>query len=302
MILGILTGGILNAASQFDTELILRETTYRIEVPNTAGNSSEFISHERWRALTRQGRTELSKVQISYIASFENVEFKFIKTIKKDGTVIDGDPTSAFDTAAYTDAVSPVFDDSKFRTILPPNFETGDNRGVRSGPAYRQWTKPGEFWLQYHPVAGIPALSETVTLDLPADRKVSFHEVTPGKVEIANGRRVERWVTTNRRADSEDSQPLFSVSSLLTWDALGAWVLDLNKAEQASEITALATKLTAGKVTDREKIGALYAFVATKVRYISVSFASAEFSLTGPRLFFTMRMAIARIKPSYSQR
>ena len=76
------------------------------------------------------------------------------------------------------------------------------------------------------------------------------------------------------KASLETAPPLFAVSSMRSWDAFGQWVYSLNKsaAEPTPEIASLAAKLTANKSSEQERIAALYTYVATKVRYLSVSY------------------------------
>src|SRR5580698_553166 len=74
--------------ADINVELQLSETTYTV---NTDG-SIEVKLRERWHALTGDGRTLLSRIQCPYVVSFETVEFRWIKTLKKDGTLVDGDP------------------------------------------------------------------------------------------------------------------------------------------------------------------------------------------------------------------
>jgi tetratricopeptide (TPR) repeat protein len=265
----------LTAATQHDSEIELTETTYRVAPDNTA----EITYHQRWRALTAQGRDSIRQVRISYVAAFHDVEIKFIKTIKKDGSTVIGDPTSAFDTAPSTDALAPSFTDQKTKTVLAPNLETGDAVEYEAVLRVRKWPKPEDFWFVHDLTTGTRVLSETVVLDLPADRKVAFYEnsTVPGKTEIVNGRRIERWTTSlpdPEKTGIGESAPLFAVSSIPSWDALGAWVYSLNKsaAEPTPEIASLAAKLTANKSSEQERIAAVYTYVATKIRYVSVSF------------------------------
>ena len=46
-------------------------------------------------------------------------------TLKKDGTIIPGDPSTAFDAAPSADPRLPIFTDLKVKTVLPANVETG---------------------------------------------------------------------------------------------------------------------------------------------------------------------------------
>jgi tetratricopeptide (TPR) repeat protein len=263
------------AATQRDTEIEIMETRYRLG----AGNTGEVTIRQRCRALTAHGRMALSKIQIPYVAAFDDVEFKSIKTLKKDGSVVAGDPASAFDVGPSGDSFAPQFTDSKLKTILLPNLETGDSIEYEALMRTRNWPKPGDFWFVHDLTTSAPVVSEKVVLDLPADRQFALYENSSvvGKTEIANGRRIATWITSNQEAakpSPEGPAPLFAVSSITSWDRYGEWIHSLNHsaAEPTPEIAALAAKLTTGKSTEQERVAALYTYVATKVRYVSVSF------------------------------
>jgi hypothetical protein len=277
-ILPVLVSACLQAAD-VDVEIQLRETRYTVNYDG----SVTIVMHERWRALTGDGRTQLSRIQIPYAASFETAEFRSIQTLKKDGTVVDGDPSSAFDSAAgATIPTAPSYDDTRSKTILPPNLEIGDSVEFQAVRRVGTWLKPGDFWLEHYASEATRVLSEIVILDLPADRKVAIHETAGGKVESSGGRRIERWEFSNVQTEKrsiEHNPPIFMVSSLLSWDEVARWLHSLNDAASAPtpEIRALAEKLTASQTTEQARITALYAYVATKIRYTGVSFGLGRF-------------------------
>jgi tetratricopeptide (TPR) repeat protein/transglutaminase-like putative cysteine protease len=265
-------------AADVNVEIQLCETTY---VVNSDGSVAVTL-HERWRALTGDGRTQLSRIQVPYAVSFETAEFRSIRTLKKDGTVVDGDPSSAFDTALTANPTAPSYDDTRSKTVLPPSLETGDSVEFEAVKRVATGIKPGDFWFGHYARTGIPVSSEIVVLDLPADRKVAFHEAPGGKVETSAGRRIERWEFSNLQTEEksvEQEPPVFMVSSLLTWDDVAQWLHSLNEAASAPtpEIKALAEKLTANQTTDQARITALYTYVATKIRYTGVSFGLGRF-------------------------
>jgi tetratricopeptide (TPR) repeat protein len=262
------------AATEHDWEIELYETTYRVG----PGDTGEIIYHKRYRALTAKGRNVLSRLHVPYMSAFQDVEVKSIRTLKKDGSVVQGDPMGVIDSASSDDELMQSFSDSRVKTILPPNVETGDSVEYEAVVHIHKWMKSGEFWFSHDLVTGFPVHSEKVVLDLPADRKVAFYEseTTHGTTEIANGRRIETWTSSDPEASKVGSRPLplFAVSSILSWDAFGDWVSALNResVQPTPEIAALAAKLTLGITSDPDRITALYTYVATKVRYVSASF------------------------------
>src|SRR5581483_4806137 len=178
-----------------DSEMEVADVTYRI----TGVSTGEVIYHERMKALTAQGRTSVSKIQMTYAASFEDFEFQSLRTIKKDGAVVEGDVTASFDAAEAENPLIPYFSDERTKTILAPNVEVGDSVEFEAVRHIRQWAKPGDFWFEHYLDTEVPTHSTTLVLDLPADRAVAFYEskTFPGKTEIKDGRRIERWTLTD---------------------------------------------------------------------------------------------------------
>ena len=87
------------------------------------------------------------------------------------------------------------------------------------------------------------------------------------------------------------------MTTFASWEEVGRWYHGLEKDRRAPtpDIRAKAAELTAGKTTDLEKIEALYDFVATNFRYVSLSFGVGAISRTRPPMFCTTSMATARI-------
>jgi tetratricopeptide (TPR) repeat protein len=272
---------VLPAAPAASYRVEVLEMTYRL----TGGNTGEVIIHQRFKAMDAQGRAEISKLQFPYIPGFQDIEFKSIRTMKKDGSAVQGDPNGAFDGAAPTgDPLTPYFSDLRMRTLLAPNVDTGDTVECEAVQHIHKWDMPGQFWFSHYLTSIVPVVSEIVVLDLPTDRPVSFSESSTihGNTEIANGRKIERWELRNLEAAKpsvDAAEPLFAVSSIPSWDALGAWIHSLNDpaAEPSPEITALAARLTANKKDETERISALYSYVATRIRYVGVWFGAGRY-------------------------
>lgn len=259
-----------------DVEIEKLETIYRVQPDNTG----EMRFHERLRALTAQGRAEASSIRMPYVAGFQDAEFTAVRTIKGDGTVVAGDPSRAFDANLTNDPGGAYYTDARYKVILPPNVDTGDVVEWEGVVHIHRWLKPGDFWFTHRLDRDPSVRSETVVLDLPAGRKASLYEnpQNPGKVEVSGGRRLETWQAANAsdaQVSLEAAPPLFAVSSIPSWDALGEWIRSLNAGptEPTGEIRELAAKLISGKQADAEKIAALYSYVATRVRYVAVEFS-----------------------------
>ncbi len=140
-IAGLLTlavGGLFAAGRDVEIEKV--EATYRLNADNTG----EMRFHERVRALTAQGRSDVSRIQLAYVAGFQEVEIQSIQTLKKDGTIVNGDVSSAFDANSSNDPLGAYFSDSRLKVFIAPNVETGDTVEYEAVIHIRRWLKPGD--------------------------------------------------------------------------------------------------------------------------------------------------------------
>src|SRR5579862_1402224 len=125
----------VSRAAQRDLQIELMETTYRV----LDHGSGEIVYHSRLRALTAEGRSLASQIHVNYNSGFQDVEFKFVKTRKKDGTMVSGDPAAAFDTPSFALPLAPYFSDLKSRTVIPPSVDTGDTVEYEAVIHQHQW-------------------------------------------------------------------------------------------------------------------------------------------------------------------
>jgi tetratricopeptide (TPR) repeat protein len=261
------------SASSADLTVETLESAYKYQNDGTG----QITVHAKWKALTGAGAREIGQISIPYLSEFEEVRVTSFRTIKK-GNPLQGDPSQVFDRAPAASKNAPVFSGAKLKQFVPPNVEAGDEVEYEYTKNVLRSEKPGDFWTLHLQLTGFPVHSESVTLDIPADRKVSFHS-NPGVEHTSSrqaGRRIDKWQLKNSepRAPTDPPEVVFAVSTIPSWSALGEWLASLNKeSEQVTpEIRALAQNLTAGKASQKEKVDAIYEYVSGKVRYVSISF------------------------------
>ena len=69
------------------------------------------------------------------------------------------------------------------------------------------------------------------------------------------------------------------MTTFQTWDDVGRWYAALERERTTPDATvrAKSDELTKGRVTELEKIDALYDFVSTKFRYVNLSFGLGRY-------------------------
>ena len=231
--------------------------------------------HGKWKVLTPAGIPAVRQVSLPYVSEYERIDVSYYKTLKQDGAVLDGDQQHVVDVSQPVSPAAPVFSGTRLEEFTFLNVAAGDEVEYQFSK-YLKPAKPGDFWAIHRPIQNVVVRSETVTLDVPADRKVAFHASAAEHSFEQNGRRIQTWHLINSRPRSKDLQPpaVFAISTMLSWDAVGVWLRTLNQQSEQSapSVQELATRLTAGKPSVKAKIDALYQYVSTNIRYVSISF------------------------------
>ena len=108
------------------------------------------------------------------------------------------------------------------------------------------------------------------------------------------GRRIYRWTSSHMvREDNDkdkdqqkkkkkkkaDEFPAVQLTTFASWEDVGNWYAGLEKdrRQPSKEVRAQAEALTKGITTDLDKVQALYDYVATNFRYVSLSLGLARY-------------------------
>ncbi len=168
---------------------------------------------------------------------------------------------------------------------------------------------PNEFWGQESFVPeGAVVLAESLELRVPSSTSVNvWTNPTLGMkpVEsVAGGQHIYRWQhanlkpTTGSAADLEKAAkkrtpwtadqeldeeqgklPAVAWTTFKSWEAVGEWYrgLQSDRIVPDQSVKDKVAELTAGKLTEEDKVRAVYAYVSTQVRYIGVAFGVGRY-------------------------
>ncbi len=147
----------------------------------------------------------------------------------------------------------------------------------------------GQFWYSQDFLSGAVVLDETLRISVPANKyvklaspadKPNLQEVHGQKIYLWNNVQLEP--TKPESANKEEGAaktPDVQLTTFKTWDEVGQWYAELQKGRTAvtPAIQAKAAELTAGLATDAAKERAIYNYVSTRFRYISVSLGTGRY-------------------------
>lgn len=241
-----------------------------------------------FRVDTPQGVEDTGSQQLSYISSQESIDSVVAATIQPDGTRVPVPAESIRARDEDNSGGAAQFSDTRVQIIIFPKVDVGSRleykaRSTTHTPAY-----PGEFDQSFVFSPNARFEDWQVRIELPADRTLYIEKrgVTGGLEKTVDGiaHYVFQYARTtfiapeSSRVGNSDYGDYLRVSTMPDMIALGrAYQATAQPKVTVSEaIRALALKLTAGKTEERERVRALYHWVARNIRYVSVSLGSGR--------------------------
>ena len=221
-----------------------------------------------------------------YSSANERVEIGYVRVRKADGTVVETLPDSAQDVTSEIMRTAPMYSDYHEKHIAVKGLGVGDLLEYQITLRLHTPLIPGQFWYAYDFNKVNVVLDEEIEVSLPKERevKVGSPDLKPMIADSGN-RRVYNWKTMNGVGKDkveprrELPPPAILVTTFKSWEEVGRWWngLEQEQAKPTAEIRAKADELTRTAATREEKVRALYNYVSTRFRYISISFGIGRF-------------------------
>ena len=258
----------------------------------------------RARIQSESAVREFGLLVYPFASSFESLDVLYARVRKPDGTVVE---TPASDVQELDSAVSreaPMYTDQREKHVAIKSLSAGDVL-----EAHFRWTvhdpiAPGRFWYDHSFFHDGICAQEILEIDVPLHLQVKLRngDLQPS-VREESGRRLYRFETSNRKKPDDSKIPGWEknyhglkppdvqLSSFNSWDEVGTWFAALVQPKIAvtPEIRAKAEDLTKGKVTEDEKIHALYDFVSSRFRYIGIDLGLSRYTPHGAADVLTNR-------------
>jgi len=260
--------------------------TYRFENDGTGTREQAA----RIRVQSDAGVQALGQLVFGYNSANETQEIKYVRVRKADGTVVTAATDAAQDLPSPIEREAPVYTDYREKHVTVPGLRPGEMLEYDVLTTIHTPLVAGQFFLSHDFERRAIVLDERLEVDVPSGRTIRL-KTQPGydpRTQDTAGRRIYSWNSSHlevekkddpkkkgrKKREGEDRPPAVQMSTFSSWEELGKWYAGLEKDRVAPtpEIRAKAEELTRGKETDAEKIEALYDYVATNFRYVSLSF------------------------------
>jgi tetratricopeptide (TPR) repeat protein len=247
----------------------------------------------RIRIQSEASLRELGLLVFSYNHSAETLDILYVRSRKSDGSIMPTELTDVQDLDSEISRSAPMYADEREKHIAVKFLSVGDTLEYRVRWNIVHPLAPGNFWFSDNFLRDDIVENEEIEINLPKDYPAALS--SPSIVPITTDDGVRRTYTfrwshlehdpPRLEADWEKSllptkTPDIQVSSFASWSDVGKWFSALVKPQVkiTPDISAKAEEITHGKITDREKIRAIYDFVSTRFRYISISLGAGRYS------------------------
>ena len=270
---------------------IIEAMRYRVRFENDGTGKQE--STLRIRVLSEAGVQQLGQLVLPYNAANQRMDIGYVRVRKAaDGTVITAAATAIQDLSAPISAEAPMYTDLRQKHVSVPALQPGDTLEYLVSTVTQTALAPGNVWFEYNFEKNVITLDEQLEIDVPRARTLTIKTQPGFEPTISNeqDRRRYHWNSSFRARDDDQGAKKKKVSRALeiahvqlttfeNWEQVGRWysALEQDRIAPTAELRAKATELTRGLASPTEKIEAIYDYVATKFRYVSLSFGLGRF-------------------------
>lgn len=259
---------------------------YRTHIRMEADGTGTRETTARIRILADAGVKAMAVLPFTYSASNQQVEIKYVRVRKTDGSVVVTPGYNVQDMPADVSRNAPMFSDIHQKQVAVRGLGVGDTLEYQVILHILKPEVPGQFWLEYSFERNVIVLDEELDLDVPAEMavKVASSDVQP-TIAAASGRKLYDWVSANVRHPDPNAvprkhrKPSVQVTTFTSWEQVGAWYesLQRNSIAITPAIQARADALTRGLTTTDEKVRAIASDVALHIHYVGLEFGIGRY-------------------------
>ncbi|MGH9585775.1 MAG: DUF3857 domain-containing protein [Acidobacteriaceae bacterium] len=259
-----------------------------------ADGTGEQTQHLRVKLQNDAGIRQFSVISVAYAASTQSAQFEKLTVIHADGTTTSTPPSDAIDMPAPVTQQAPLYSDLKILQLPVRGLRAGDTLDYQVRIQYKSAEAPSQFWGDFTFDTAQVVLSQTLTLDIPADKYVQvWSPKAKPTITTADNRRIYHWsgnqlkpTSPDKKKDKDktppkptDNKPSVAWTTFHSWQAVGDWYRSLAAPRAASTdaLRAQADQITQNAKTPEQQVAALYTFVSTRIRYIGIDFGIGRF-------------------------
>jgi tetratricopeptide (TPR) repeat protein len=262
---------------------------YSTQVRFESDGTSEDHLHVRVRIKNDAGVAAWSELVFGYDNKREDVEVRYVRIQKMDGSTSTLPTEAVQDTLAPAARDFPAYANCKEKHVSLASLVPGDTLEYEINKAITRPAAADQFWFEHKFIDSAIVLDERLEINLPATRTVIV-KPSSWSYEIGelNGRKTYRWkhVHLKQRASSqqvagaiERRSPDVELTSFGSWNELAGWYARVAQAvgQPTPEVRAKANALVQGLSNENEKAEAIYDYVSSRIRDVALPFGAAGY-------------------------
>ncbi len=289
-----------NQKPDYSQEAVVIEqltTGYRYESDGTGQRDLTM----RVKIQSDAGVERFGQLVFPYTSANEKLEMDYVRVRKADGSIVNATTSDIQDLSAPLAREAPIYTDLRQKHITVPGLRPGDQLEFRLVWNIHSPLAQNHFWVEHDFVTRGPiVLNDELTVSIPAASKVKL-KTEPGydaAIKEADGRRIYTWKTAKLKRDADEDEkekekaeeeveekdpdeirPQVQLTTFQSWDEVGQWYAALQKDRIVfdDKIKIKAEEIIKGRATEKEKITALYEYVAQNFRYVSLSLGQGRY-------------------------
>lgn len=267
---------------------------YRFEADGT-GKREQSI---RVRVQTEAGVERFGQLVFAYSSANENLDVDFVRVRKASGANINATAADIQDLSTPIAREAPVYTDLRQKHVTVRGLRPGDVLEYHVVWRVHTPLAQNNFWLEqdFSNPESLILLDDLLEVNIPRDSKVKL-KTAPGvdpNIREEGERRIYTWKYTNLKRevrdekaesakkkpeDDEPKPPQIQLTTFQSWDQVGQWYAGLERERIAPDetIRAKTEELVRGRNSDKDKVEALYEYVAKNFRYVSLSLGQGRY-------------------------
>jgi tetratricopeptide (TPR) repeat protein len=271
------------------------KTSYRFEKDGTGQHDLTL----RVRVQSEAALERFGQLVFPYSSANEKLDIDYVRVKKANGTAVTASPSDVQDLTAPISREAPVYTDLRQKHVTVPGLRPGDTLEYHIVWQLHTPLAPNHFWLNHDFITkNLIVLDEQLEVNIPSESSVKLkaEKGFEPAIKEQEGRRIYNWkhavlkreeekdddkaAARKRREELEDPKPpQVQMTTFKTWDEVGQWYagLERDRIVPDDKIRAKAEELVRGRNNDKEKIEALYEYVAKNFRYVSLSLGQGRY-------------------------
>ena len=273
-------------------------TTYRFERDGTGQRDLTL----RVRVQSDAGVERFGQLIFPYSSANEKLDMDFVRVRKADGTVVNATTADIQDLSAPLAREAPVYTDLRQKHITVPGLRPGDLLEYHVVWNMHTPLAQNHFWVEHDFVTRGPiVLDDELVVNIPAASKIKL-KTEPGyepAIKEQSDRRLYTWKRAKLKRDADEDEkekeksedeetderdpdeirPHVQLTTFQSWDEVGQWyaALQRDRVVPDEKIKVKAEEVIRGRATEKEKVTALYEYVAKNFRYVSLSLGQGRY-------------------------